>query len=111
MHGIKPQPSRAYPKKPIHPPNHDAGVLFLTLSPADIETAVRSGLTLMLQDVCLYTRRRITEVRAPFFGGVVWGGGVVEGEAGRVERLPFYTHTHTPIPLQTNPNETNAHLH
>ena len=49
------------PLNPIH--NHHAGVLFLTLSPADIETAVRSGLTLMLQDVCLYTRRRITEVR------------------------------------------------
>jgi hypothetical protein len=59
------------------------GVLFLTLSPADIESAVRSGLTLMLQDVCLYTRRRITEV-----GTTTRGGRGGEGRGG-------FTHTHT----------------
>lgn len=44
-------------------PRTTTGILFLTLSPADMEGAVRSALTLTLQDVCLYTRRRITEVR------------------------------------------------
>ncbi|KAM3567030.1 hypothetical protein VYU27_010819, partial [Nannochloropsis oceanica] len=35
--------------------------IFLTLSPTDMDGAVRAALTLMLQDVCLYTRHLITD--------------------------------------------------
>ena len=35
--------------------------IFLTLSPQDMDRAVRSALALMLQDVCLYTRNRISD--------------------------------------------------
>lgn len=48
---------------------------------------MRSGLTLTLQDVCLYTRRRITEVRRLTglgFCCICWGQGCVCGEGGWV---------------------------
>ena len=64
--------------------------IFLTLSPTDMDGAVRAALTLMLQDVCLYTRKRITDV------GIE--GGREEGDAEKLTHSPTPPSLPPPLP-------------